>query len=158
MYDYYSDVHDREEPHFLSLRSTVLDRKQPRRMFAQHNTVLEGKSYPVFYVHYHCYQSVSIPSPLLRKILMLLGNITVDYSPPSGVHGSVVIGVKPITKRSLVQTLLWSLFVVFNAHVYKRHFIYIGSVHQYEIGYWFMLGVNLRWFGVPSRSQWLSSI
>lgn len=42
MYDYYSDVHDREEPHFLSLRSTVLDRKQPRRMFAQHNTVLEG--------------------------------------------------------------------------------------------------------------------
>lgn len=44
MYDYYSDVHDREEPHFLSLRSIVLDRKQPRRMFAQHNTVLEGES------------------------------------------------------------------------------------------------------------------
>lgn len=115
MYDYYSDVHDREEPHFLSLRSTVLDRKQPRRMFAQHNTVLEGKSYPVFYVHYHCYQSVSIPSPPLRKILMLLGNITVDYSPPSGVHGSVVIGVKPKTKRSLVQTLQWSLDVVYYA-------------------------------------------
>ncbi|XP_022332710.2 dipeptidyl peptidase 3-like [Crassostrea virginica] len=42
MYDFYSDVHDRDEPHFLSLRSIVLERKQPRRMFAQHNTVLQG--------------------------------------------------------------------------------------------------------------------
>ena len=43
MYDYYSDVHDRDEPHFLSLRSIVLARKQPRKMFVQHNTVLKGK-------------------------------------------------------------------------------------------------------------------
>ncbi|XP_056022122.1 dipeptidyl peptidase 3-like [Ostrea edulis] len=42
MYDYYSDVHDRDEPHFLSLRSIVLQRKQPRRMFVQHNTVVKG--------------------------------------------------------------------------------------------------------------------
>ncbi|XP_061172745.1 dipeptidyl peptidase 3-like [Saccostrea echinata] len=44
MYDYYSDVHDRDEPHFLSLRSIVLDRKQPRRMFVQHNTVVQGEN------------------------------------------------------------------------------------------------------------------
>ena len=44
MYDYYSDVHDCEEPHFISLREIVLARKQPRKMFVQHNTeVQEGK-------------------------------------------------------------------------------------------------------------------
>lgn len=57
--------------------------------------------------------SVSIPPPPLRKTLMLLENITVDYSPPSGAHGSVVIGVNLKTKRSLVQTLQWSLDVVY---------------------------------------------
>ena len=44
MYEYYSDVHDCEEPHFISLREIVLDRKQPRKMFVQHNTqIQEGK-------------------------------------------------------------------------------------------------------------------
>lgn len=57
--------------------------------------------------------SVSIPPPPLRKTLMLLENITVDYSPPSGAHGSVVIGINPKTKRSLVQTLQWSPDVVY---------------------------------------------
>lgn len=42
MYDYYSDVHDCEEPHFISLREIVLARKQPRKMFVQHNTALYG--------------------------------------------------------------------------------------------------------------------
>lgn len=45
MYEYYSDVHDCEEPHFISLREIVLARKQPRKMFVQHNTsVLEDGS------------------------------------------------------------------------------------------------------------------
>jgi len=45
MYEYYSDVHDCEEPHFLSLRDIVLARKQPRKMFVQHNTeVQEGRT------------------------------------------------------------------------------------------------------------------
>jgi len=42
MYDLYSDVHDRDEPHFLTLRAIVLARKQPRKMFVQHGTFLEG--------------------------------------------------------------------------------------------------------------------
>lgn len=29
-----------------------------------------------------------------------------------GIHGSVVIGVRPVTERPLVQTLLWSLDAV----------------------------------------------
>ena len=44
MYEYYSDVHDCEEPHFISLREIVLARKQPRKMFVQHNTeIQEGR-------------------------------------------------------------------------------------------------------------------
>ncbi|KAL4238740.1 bifunctional diacylglycerol diphosphate phosphatase/phosphatidate phosphatase [Mactra antiquata] len=41
MYDYYSDVHDRDEPHFVTLREIVLARKQPRKMFVQHNTTVQ---------------------------------------------------------------------------------------------------------------------
>ena len=45
MYEYYSDVHDCDEPHFISLREIVLARKQPRKMFVQHNTeIQEGRS------------------------------------------------------------------------------------------------------------------
>ncbi|KAL3874244.1 hypothetical protein ACJMK2_037287 [Sinanodonta woodiana] len=44
MYDRYSDVNDKEEPHFLSLRDIVIARKQPRKIFVQHNTVLEGQT------------------------------------------------------------------------------------------------------------------
>ncbi|XP_060070560.1 dipeptidyl peptidase 3-like [Ylistrum balloti] len=44
LYLYYSDVHDREEPHFLTRRATVLARKQPRKMFVQHNTVVNGST------------------------------------------------------------------------------------------------------------------
>ena len=44
MYDHYSDVNDRDAPHMLSLRATVLDRKQPRKMFVQCNTMLNGTS------------------------------------------------------------------------------------------------------------------
>ncbi|XP_052106913.1 dipeptidyl peptidase 3-like isoform X1 [Mytilus californianus] len=42
MYGHYSEVHDDEEPHFLSLRSVVLARKTPRKMMVQHNTTVEG--------------------------------------------------------------------------------------------------------------------
>lgn len=52
----------------------------------------------------------------------------------SGEYGSVVIGIRPVTKRSLVQTLLWSLDVVF-VHLDKALFIYIVSVHPTDIGY-----------------------
>ncbi|KAH9508558.1 bifunctional diacylglycerol diphosphate phosphatase/phosphatidate phosphatase, partial [Bulinus truncatus] len=41
MYSYYSDVNDQDEPKFLSLRSIVLDRKQPRKLFVQHHTYIE---------------------------------------------------------------------------------------------------------------------
>lgn len=44
LYDHYSDVHDNEEPHFLTRRATVLARKQPRKMFVQHNTVVNGST------------------------------------------------------------------------------------------------------------------
>lgn len=44
LYNHYSEVNDTEDPHFSSLRSIVLDRKQPRKMFVQHNTyVKDGK-------------------------------------------------------------------------------------------------------------------
>lgn len=46
----------------------------------------------------------------------------------------MVIGIRPVTKRSLVQTLLWSLDVVF-VHLDKALFIYIVSVHPTDIGY-----------------------
>jgi dipeptidyl-peptidase-3 len=42
MFGFYSDVNDSHEPHFLSLRSIVLDRKLPRRMFVQQHTYIEG--------------------------------------------------------------------------------------------------------------------
>ena len=42
MYDHYSEVSDNSHPRFLSLRSIVLDRKQPRKMFVQGNTKLSG--------------------------------------------------------------------------------------------------------------------
>ncbi|XP_021378701.1 dipeptidyl peptidase 3-like [Mizuhopecten yessoensis] len=44
LYEKYSEVHDREEPHFLTRRATVLARKQPRKMFVQHNTVVNGST------------------------------------------------------------------------------------------------------------------
>ena len=43
MYDHYAAVTDAEPPHFLSLRSIVLDRKQPRKLFVQCNTEIIGK-------------------------------------------------------------------------------------------------------------------
>lgn len=59
----------------------------------------------------------------------------------------MVIGIRPVTQRSLVQTLLWSLDVVF-VHLDKALFIYIISVHPADIGYLHMMGVNLRWTDV----------
>lgn len=44
MYSHYSDVNDHEAPHFLSLRHIVLARKQPRKMFVQCNTSVNGMS------------------------------------------------------------------------------------------------------------------
>lgn len=41
MYSFYSDVNDSVEPHFLSLRSIIMDRKQPRKLFVQHHTSIE---------------------------------------------------------------------------------------------------------------------
>ena len=38
MFDGYSAVNDDSEEKFLSLRQTVMDRKQPRRIFVQGNT------------------------------------------------------------------------------------------------------------------------
>lgn len=43
MYNRYSRVCDSEEPHMLTLRSIVLKRKQPRKMFVQCNTFTEGE-------------------------------------------------------------------------------------------------------------------
>ena len=43
MYDHYAAVTDAQPPHFLSLRSIVLDRKQPRKLFVQCNTERKGK-------------------------------------------------------------------------------------------------------------------
>ncbi|KAK3093576.1 hypothetical protein FSP39_017632 [Pinctada imbricata] len=60
MYDYYSDVHDRDEPHFLSLRSVVLARKQPRKMFVQHNTTLNGDN--VQLTNYECSPAALVQS------------------------------------------------------------------------------------------------
>lgn len=54
MYDSYSEVHDREDPHFLSLRSIVLARKQPRKMMVQHNTTVDGST-----VKLHNYDSTA---------------------------------------------------------------------------------------------------
>ena len=42
MFERYSAVMDNEKPHFLSLREIVLKRKQPRKMFVQCNTFIEG--------------------------------------------------------------------------------------------------------------------
>ena len=51
--EYYSDVHDCEEPHFISLREIVLARQQPRKMFIEHNTeIQEGRSQYYSDVHY----------------------------------------------------------------------------------------------------------
>ncbi|BFZ07144.1 hypothetical protein BsWGS_10183 [Bradybaena similaris] len=44
MYSRYSDVNDQDSPKFLSLRSIVMDRKQPRKLFVQHHTYLENES------------------------------------------------------------------------------------------------------------------
>jgi len=41
LYSFYSDVNDSAEPHFLSLRSIIMDRKQPRKLFVQHHTSIE---------------------------------------------------------------------------------------------------------------------
>jgi dipeptidyl-peptidase-3 len=43
MFMRYSEVNDHDAPHFLSLRSIVLARKQPRKMFVQSNTQLNGE-------------------------------------------------------------------------------------------------------------------
>lgn len=58
----------------------------------------------------------------------------------SGAHGLVVIGIRPLSQRLLVQTLLWTLNNVVNLD--KRLYL-IVSVYQAEIGYQLMLGVNL---------------
>ena len=42
LFEGYSAVIDEKEPHFLSLRQIVLKRKQPRKMFVQCNTSIEG--------------------------------------------------------------------------------------------------------------------
>jgi hypothetical protein len=42
LYDFYSAVYDVSDPHFISLREIVLKRKQPRKMFVQCNTNIEG--------------------------------------------------------------------------------------------------------------------
>ncbi len=44
LYEHYSAVTDADPPHFLSLRSIVLKRKQPRKLFVQCNTALKGAS------------------------------------------------------------------------------------------------------------------
>ncbi|XP_078001286.1 dipeptidyl peptidase 3-like [Glandiceps talaboti] len=43
MYDKYSTVDDETPEKFLSLRAVIMARKQPRRMFVQPNTTLEGE-------------------------------------------------------------------------------------------------------------------
>ena len=43
MYLHYSSVSDERVPHFLSARTIVLARKQPRKMFVQCNTTISGE-------------------------------------------------------------------------------------------------------------------
>ncbi|XP_055956733.1 dipeptidyl peptidase 3 isoform X2 [Patella vulgata] len=43
MYDFFSNVDNTTEPHFLRLRDVVMARKQPRKMFVQHNTTANDK-------------------------------------------------------------------------------------------------------------------
>lgn len=76
---------------------------------------------------------------MCEYIIYVLAMYTVIFS---GEHGSVVIGIWPVTQWSLVQTLLWSLDVVF-VHIDKALFIYIVSVHPTDIGYLHTMGVNL---------------
>ena len=74
LYEYYSDVNDSREPHFLTLRSIVLARKQPRRMFVQSHTVVQGNcqnvSSKLFEVPIKCFEETVV----LMKVncLMLL--------------------------------------------------------------------------------------
>jgi dipeptidyl-peptidase-3 len=42
MYNFYSEVTNDGEPYFLSLRSIILDKVLPRRMFVQQHTYIEG--------------------------------------------------------------------------------------------------------------------
>lgn len=56
----------------------------------------------------------------------------------------MVMDVRPVTEKLLVQTLMRSLDVVF---LDKALYLIVSA----EIGYWLTLGVNLRWNSVPSR-------
>lgn len=69
----------------------------------------------------------------------------------------MAVGVRSVIERSLVENPLWSLDVVCLAFR-KRHFIYIVSVYQVEIAYLLILGVNLRWTGVPSKGESMTLI
>lgn len=75
LYKFYSDVHDRDEPHFLSRRATVLARKQPRKMFVQHNSVVDGKAVNMVGVSWdRCYGKIA--SPGSRTTVLLILNIS----------------------------------------------------------------------------------
>lgn len=58
----------------------------------------------------------------------------------------MVMDVRPVTEKSLVQTPMWSLDVDV---VFLDKALYL--IVSVEIGYWLTLGVNLRWNSVPSR-------
>lgn len=75
----------------------------------------------------------------------------------SGAHGSVVMGVMPVTKRSLVQTPLWSLEVVCCAPR-QGTLSTLSQSTQLKLGTglcWKL--INLRQTGVQSREGHLIS-
>lgn len=71
-----------------------------------------------------------------RAIIVLLVVLT-EWISQYGANGSVVIGVRPVTQRLLVQALLWSLDVMCCV------LIDIVLVYQAAVGYRLMLGGQL---------------
>lgn len=77
---------------------------------------------------------------------MAVKYIIKDIISKIGVLGSVVIGVMPVNKRSLVQdgTSLtrYGHMMLCAVPLEIRHFIYMIIVHSVAIGYQLSLGIN----------------
>lgn len=82
-----------------------------------------------------CLYKVCITNPLQSYIVLLV--VLTEWISQCGANGSVVIGVRPVTQRLLVQVLLWSLDVMCCV------LIDIVLVYQAAVGYRLMLGGQL---------------
>lgn len=58
-----------------------------------------------------------------------------EYKVTNAAHGSVVIGIKPVTKRGPVRAQLWSTGVVCCVFRQLADTMYTVSVHPAAIGY-----------------------